>query len=94
MPEIDGYIEWTKEKPDNEVWWGTIFHGISENDIKTGRATDGYIIDSIGWGDHIFSFDKQKVYWLFKDYPDALTNEEKEAFDKENSYWKSFFKNR
>ena len=84
MSEIDGYIEWMKEKPDDKVWWGTIFHGISEDDIN----------DSIGWGDHIFSFDKHKIYWLFRDYPDALTNEEKEAFDKENPFWKSFFKNR
>lgn len=49
MPEVDGYIEWTKEKPDDEVWWGTIFHGISENDIKSGRATDDDICNSIGW---------------------------------------------
>lgn len=94
MQEIDGYIEWTKEKHDGKVWWGTIFHGISEDDIKSGRVTNDDINKSIGFGDHIFSFDKHKIYWLFRDYPDALTNEEKEAFDKENPYWKNFFKDR
>ncbi len=49
MPEIDGYIEWEKERPDDKVWCGTIFHGISENDIKSGRVTNEDINDSIGW---------------------------------------------
>ena len=92
MPEIDGYIEWEKERPDDKVWWGTIFHGISENDIKSGRVTNEDINDSMGWGDYIFSFDKHKVYWLFRDYPDNLTSEEKEIFDRENPYWRKFFK--
>ena len=92
MPEIDGYIEWKGGRPDDKVWWGTIFHGIPENDIKSGRVTNEDINDSIGWGDHIFSFDKHKVYWLFRDYPDSLTSEEKEIFDRENPYWRKFFK--
>lgn len=48
--------------------------------------------DSIG--EHLFSFDKQKVFNLFKDYPMNLTEEEKEIFDKENPYWVEFFKDR
>lgn len=42
----------------------------------------------------MFSFDKIKVYNLFSDYPYALTQSEKEIFDKENPYWKEFFKDR
>lgn len=38
-----------------------------------------------------FSFDKEKVYNLFEDYPDKLTPEEKAIFDKENPFWKDFF---
>ena len=91
MPEIDGYIEWKKERPDDKVWWGTIFHGISENDIKSGRVTNEDINDSIGWGDHIFSFDKHKIYWLFRDYPDSLTSEEREIFDREKSILEKIF---
>jgi putative uncharacterized protein FNV0537 len=48
----------------------------------------------MGFGDHVFSFDKKKVYWLFRDYPWALNQHEKEIFDKENPYWKEFFKDR
>lgn len=55
--------------------------------------------DTIWWvetpgikGEHLFTFDKNKIYNLFKDYPHNLTKEEKEMFDKENPYWKDYFK--
>jgi len=35
-----------------------------------------------------------KIFNLFADYPYNLTPEEKEIFDKENPYWKEFFKER
>lgn len=57
--------------------------------------------DTIHWvnktdsiGKHLFTFDKKKIYNLFKDYPQSLTKEEKEIFDKENPYWKAFFEDR
>ena len=57
--------------------------------------------DSIWWtgrvgitGEMLFSFDKKKIYNLFADYPQNLTKEEKEIFDKENPYWVEFFKGR
>lgn len=57
--------------------------------------------DSIWWVDtsdkdgvFLFSFDKEKVYNLFTDYPHNLTKQEKEIFDKENPYWADFFKDR
>ena len=43
-------------------------------------------------GEHIFSFDKQKRYNLFMDYPDKLTENERMIFDKENPFWVDFFK--
>lgn len=45
-------------------------------------------------GEFLFSFDKKKVFNLFADYPHNLTPEQKEIFDKENPYWKNFFKDR
>lgn len=57
--------------------------------------------DEIWWtdkldtvGEFLFSFDQKKIYNLFADYPYNLTKEEKEIFDKENPYWKDFFKDR
>ena len=57
--------------------------------------------DKIWWlfnpeavGEWIFSFDKEKQYNMFEDYPHNLSKEEKEIFDKENPYGKDFFKDR
>lgn len=41
-----------------------------------------------------FTFDKEKIYNLFQDYPHALTPDEVEIFDKENPEWADFFKDR
>ena len=55
--------------------------------------------DKIWWldtvdviGEFLFTFDKKKIYNLFRDYPQELSKEEKEIFDKENPYWADFFK--
>lgn len=45
-------------------------------------------------GEHLFTFDKKKIYNLFADYPHNMTKEEVEIFDKENPYWADFFKDR
>jgi len=57
--------------------------------------------DSIWWVDDPetkgvweFSFDRETVFNLFADYPDKLTPEQKEIFDRENPYWANFFKDR
>ena len=88
------YIEWYKENQSDQIWWGTVYYGISEDDIKSGRVSSSDLNDATGFGDHVFSFDKKKAYWLFRDYPWALNQYEKEIFDKENPYWKEFFKDR
>lgn len=57
--------------------------------------------DRVWWVDNpdekgvwLFSFDRQKVFNLFADYPDKLTPEQKRLFDRENPYWAEFFKDR
>lgn len=57
--------------------------------------------DSVWWvddtehvGRFLFSFDKRKVFNLFSDYPDKLTQEQLEIFNRENPYWVEFFKDR
>lgn len=57
--------------------------------------------DTIWWrddfdnkGQFIFSFDQKKDFNMFADYPHNLTPEQKVVFDKENPYWKDFFKDR
>lgn len=41
-----------------------------------------------------FSFDREKIYNLFSDYPNSLSEKEKQIFDEENPFWADFFKDR
>lgn len=57
--------------------------------------------DKIWWvdnsetvGEWLFTFDKKTIFNMFSDYPDKLTPEQKELFDKENPYWSKFFEDR
>ena len=48
--------------------------------------------DAIWWkketnGEHCFSFDREVVFDLMKDYPNKLTQGQKEIFDRENPIW-------
>lgn len=49
-------------------------------------------VDSIG--ERLFTFDKKKIYNLFEDYPQNMSDEEVKIFNKENSYWREFFGDR
>ena len=44
------------------------------------------------FGEHLFTFDKKKIYNLFEDYPQNMSKEEVEIFSKENPYWREFFR--
>ena len=50
-----------------------------------------WIKDDGSIGEFKFTFDKKKVYYLFRDYPNNMTKEEVKIFSKENPYWKKFF---
>lgn len=45
-------------------------------------------------GEMLFTFDGVQVFNLFRDYPNALTLEQKQIFDEVNPYWADFFKDR
>lgn len=54
--------------------------------------------DKIWWvdnpevvGEFLFTFDKKKIFNLFEDYPENLTDKQRAIFDKENPHWKEFF---
>ena len=42
----------------------------------------------------LFSFDQVRIFNMFEDYPDKLTAEETEIFDREQPYWADFFRDR
>lgn len=60
------------------------------NFYKVQDSDKVYWIASDHIGEHMFSFDKKIIYNLFADYPNNLTEEQVEIFDKENPYWANF----
>ena len=55
--------------------------------------------DEVWWLDnkdaedkYVFSFDKKTKFNIYKDYPFALTTEQKAIFDRENPKWRDFLK--
>ena len=45
-------------------------------------------------GERNFTFDGEKIFNLFQDYPHELTEEQKSLFEKEKPVWADFFKDR
>lgn len=45
-------------------------------------------------GEHLFSFDKKKIYNLFRDYPFNMTDEEVAIFDRNEPFWEEFMRER
>ncbi len=45
-------------------------------------------------GERLFTFDGKQIFNLFRDYPYALTPEQKQIFDEANPFWVDFFKDR
>lgn len=62
--------------------------------IKMNPTDKIYTVKNTGFiGGYPFSFDKKKIYWLFRDYH-KLTNEQKEIYDRENPVLAALVKNR
>lgn len=66
------------------------------SDFYKNKSTDKiwWIDDPEGKGEFLFSFDKKKVFNMFRDYPQELSADQKAIFDKENPFWADFFKDR
>ncbi|WP_455543703.1 DUF7675 family protein [Intestinibacter sp.] len=45
-------------------------------------------------GERLFTFDGERIFNLFRDYPYELTEDQKKIFDEANPYWAEFFKDR
>ena len=45
-------------------------------------------------GEYLFTFDGERIFNLFRDYPHELTDEQKKIFDEENPFWADFFSDR
>ena len=59
---------------------------------KNNEESKIWWIDKIDFrGELLFSFDQQKNYNLFLDYPHNMTEEEVRIFDRENPFWRDFF---
>ena len=59
---------------------------------KNNEESKIWWIDKIDFrGELLFSFDQQKIYNLFLDYPHNMTEEEVRIFDRENPFWIDFF---
>jgi hypothetical protein len=51
-----------------------------------------WVDDTETTGEWLFSFDKKKIYNMFADFPQKLT--EVQIFIKEQPYWADFFRDR
>ena len=63
------------------------FYKKNENN-KIWEVDDGTI------GPKMISFDKDKIYNLWTDYPKEFSEEELKIFDEEMPFWRDFFKDR
>lgn len=63
----------------------------SEKWYKADENDEIWWLDDDKVGDMVFSFDKKTYFRLWMDYPDKLTPEQKEIFDKENPMLASLF---
>lgn len=80
--------EFYKKNENDPIWWVEHYIILDKSKEPTGDNINKTI------GEYLFTFDKKKIFNLFRDYPYKLTKKQKEIFDKENPYWADFFKDR
>lgn len=64
------------------------------SDNESGSSEVKWIENPDKVGEMLFTFDGERIFNLFRDYPHELTDEQKQTFDRENPFWADFFKDR
>lgn len=64
------------------------------SDRKLSKEDFKWIRNPEQKGERQFTFDGNKIFNLFQDYPHELSEEEKAVFDEVNPFWADFFKDR
>ena len=90
--------DYSKQDPfdeiDEPIFSESNLEGYSDF-YKDSEESKVWWIDKIDVrGELLFSFDQQKIYNLFLDYPHNMTEEEVRIFDSENPFWSDFFSDR
>ena len=67
---------------------------ITNDKIENANNSFKWIKNPDSIGERLFTFDGNKIYNLYKDYPHNLTHDEKILFDELNPYWVDYFKER
>lgn len=65
---------------------------MSDNQNKKNKCT--WIENPDQIGEMLFTFDGERIFNLFRDYPHELSQEERQIFNLENPFWADFFKDR
>lgn len=67
---------------------------MSNKFTKNNESDQIWWVETDAIGVWEFTFDKKTIFNMFRDYPYALTAEQKAIFDRENPYWANFFMDR
>ena len=83
-------LEQYDEEEDKSIWTDCDIQGY-ENFRKDNENSEIWWTSKIAdIGELNISFDKKKIYNLYKDYPYNMTEKEIEIFEKEEPYWAKY----
>lgn len=84
-------LELYEDEEDTSIWADCDIKGYEDfhKSSKESKIWWTNKIDSVG--ELNISFDRKKIYNLFKDYPYNMSQEEIKIFEKEELYWARFF---
>lgn len=96
--EIELFYEDVEEDIEDEIFCGYLDESCNYRELincglhKEKKEYKTMWVDNVDTvGEHLFTFDKKKIYNLFSDYPYNMTEAEVDIFNEENPYWAEFF---